>query len=502
MCFSPLFSFHNRYVANLTAVEGATGDAASLIARMEGTGMVTAYGQVPFSNISDRLWWVPNTTFDATLLDFGLRDPPGHTIVPADSESYERYYIDPSTMSINTRCFVAAGANVTTAVLPTGMVCDARDMVGVFDGPCTYNRWSGSSTFSFQGTHKESHDYSVACPVSPRPWFVASPIGSRPDLAGRAAWPPLTPLTVVCPALNKYLDDQRDAGTTPDGGQPVSQSPTCGLSVAATTGRFRDSNTCTEEGDASTLYCHHATLYYLDVYGRRTCSLEPRYVGIAVSPTADACVANHEGAGAGAHRLAYPIFDLASPYTTLPLSPALRAQAPPPPKLFRLPAVNVSNLPSIASPFSGQPYCDPSRQSVFGTPRQCGPGATSFIVDTVGAGDAFDNTTFPLFDAVNNTATRVILSLAPGTDNVTCASVWVRANGARASADEVVTLGVVFEVSAGPVLAADVGQNFPATVVDTFAGGGGGSQPTSTLSLSSVLPPGRSGAVPRFCGAS
>jgi hypothetical protein len=87
----------------------------------------------------------------------------------------------------------------------------------------------------------------------------------------------------------------------------------------------------------------------------------------------------------GVHRLAYPIFDLASPDTTLPLSPSLRAQAPAPvPKLFRLPAVNVSALPPIASPFTGKPYCGPARRTVFGVPRQCGRGATEFIVDTVG----------------------------------------------------------------------------------------------------------------------
>jgi hypothetical protein len=113
----------------------------------------------------------------------------------------------------------------------------------------------------------------------------------------------------------------------------------------------------------------------------------------------------------------------------------------------------------------------------------------------VGAGDLADNTTFPMFDAVNNTATRALLSLAPGTDNVTCAPEWVRADGTRAREGEVVTLGVMFVVTAGPVLAADIGHNYPGTAVDTFAGAG---PPTSTVSLVAALPPGSSGTVPRY----
>jgi hypothetical protein len=205
--------------------------------------------------------------------------------------------------------------------------------------------------------------------------------------------------------------------------------------------------------------------------------------------TADACVANYEGAGEGVHRLAYSIFDLKSPLTTVPLSPNLQ-NTPPPPKLFRLPAVNVTNLPSIPSPFTGEAFCGPARTTQYGVPRMCGPAATTFMVDTVGASAAADTTTFPLFDFVNNTATRVILSLAPGTDNVTCAPAWVRADGTRARADEVVTVGVTFVVSAGPVMATEVGQSFPGTVVDTFAGTG---PPTSTLSLSAALPAGAAG---------
>ena len=86
ICVSPaptsLFFFHNRYVASLTAVQGATVVAVSLIARIEGTGMRTAFGQVPLTNISDSLCLLPNTTFEASLREFGLRDPPGPDIVP------------------------------------------------------------------------------------------------------------------------------------------------------------------------------------------------------------------------------------------------------------------------------------------------------------------------------------------------------------------------------------------------------------------------------------
>ena len=485
-------------MANLTAVEGATGDAASLISRMEGTATLSALGQVPFSNFSDRFWWLPGTTFNASLRDFGLRHP---TVLPADSESHERYWIDRATMSVSTRCFAAAGANSTSARLPTGVVCDPDDLGALFDGPCVYHRWDGSSQFYFASKlgkdDPETHDYSVACPVQPRAWFLASKLGARPDLAGRGTWPPSTPLTVVCPALNKQMDDRSEPGFTSDDLKDVSDKATCGLSASATDGAFRSGNSCTEEQNASILFCHHALSFSLDIYAKRTCSAETVYKGEPVTPSVDLCLRDPAANSIpGAHRLAYPIFDLASPDTTLPLSPSLRAQAPAPvPKLFRLPAVNVSALPSIASPFTGQPYCGSERRTVFGVPRQCGPGATKFIVDTVGAGDAADVTTFPMLDAVNNTATRAVLSLAPGSDNVTCAPVWVRADGSRADPAEVVTQGVVFVVAAGPVLAADVGLSFPGTAVDTYAGAG---PPSSTLSLGGALPPGSTGVVPRY----
>jgi len=118
-------SSFTRYVANLTAVEGATGDAASLISRMEGSATLSALGQVSFSNFSDRLWWLPGTTFNASLRDFGLRHP---TVLPADGESHERYFVDRATTAVSTRCFAAAGANATSAGLPTGIVCDPDDL--------------------------------------------------------------------------------------------------------------------------------------------------------------------------------------------------------------------------------------------------------------------------------------------------------------------------------------------------------------------------------------
>ena len=171
--------------------------------------------------------------------DLGLRNPPGHDVVPADGESHERYFVDPNHASITTRCFVAAAANVTTASLPTGVVCHPGDMAGVFDGPCLYNRWDGSSDFKFAGAD-EMHDYSVVCPIQPRPWLLAS---SLQPSTGRA---PSTPLTVACPALNSY-HVTNSIYKTPNFSVPdnypdfkyVSNQAECGLSVAATTGGIR-----------------------------------------------------------------------------------------------------------------------------------------------------------------------------------------------------------------------------------------------------------------------
>ena len=539
-----------RYAANATAVDGATGDAASLVSRMEGATTLGLTGQSAFSNISDRFWWLPNTSFSATLRDFGLRRPGDHDVMPAHGFSTERYFIDPDHMSVDTRCFVAAAANATTAGLPTGIVCHSGDMAGVFDGPCIYHRWDGASTFDFVHAD-ESHDYTVTCPIAPRAWFVASKLGSRPAQAGPGPWPPATPLTVVCPALNKYFDDKGSAGEDGEYGRDetdpqkgVSNRATCGLSVHKTYGAFRDSNTCTGETDPSILYCHHAWTYRLDIYKKRTCSTEtqlgPGGKGqiIAVTPQADSCIRDPDAASnAAAHRLAYPIFNLSSPGTTLPLSPELQA-APPPPHLFRLPALNIHTLPSIASPFTGKDFCDETRLTRFGSPRRCGPGATEFIVDAVGANGAADHATFPMRDVVNNTATRAVLRFTPGSDNVTCtpvrnttrkegrtalamrggggeergsspppgptsspsvfhpshSQVWVRADGTMPPPGTVVTTGMLFTVAAGPVLSADADKDFVSTVVESRAGRG---RLTTTLSIEATLgnPPNSTAAV-------
>lgn len=139
--------------------------------------------------------------------------------------------------------------------------------------------------------------------------------------------------------------------------------------------------------------------------------------------------------------------------------------------LSRLPALDIRSIPRVASsPFTGEPYCETSSSGVqvnsWGVPTLCGSDMTRFMSDIVGSSlpDARDNTTWPRFDAVNNTATRVVMSLLDDGDTVTCEPEWVRADatrptpGTRWVAPSVVSK--VISVSAGPVSMADADVSY------------------------------------------
>ena len=91
------------------------------------------------------------------------------------------------------------------------------------------------------------------------------------------------------------------------------------------------------------------------------------------------------------------------------------------------------------SPFTGKSYCETSPSGLpvnsGGVPTLCGTDMTRFMSDIVGSSlpDARDNTTWPRFDSVNNTATRAVVSLLDDGDTVTCEPEWVRADGTRAA---------------------------------------------------------------------
>ena len=168
------------------------------------------------------------------------------------------------------------------------------------------------------------------------------------------------------------------------------------------------------------------------------------------------------------------------------------------PALSRLPALDIRSIPRMASsPFTGQPYCETSSSGVqvntWGVPTLCGSDMTRFLSDIVGSSlpDARDNTTWPRFDAVNNTATRAVVSLLDDGDTVTCEPEWVRADatrptpGTRWVAPSVVSK--VISVSAGPVSVADADISYPTVGVDLYFSAGPKSPPQTSVSLTKLL---------------
>ena len=165
----------------------------------------------------------------------------------------------------------------------------------------------------------------------------------------------------------------------------------------------------------------------------------------------------------------------------------------------RLPTIDIRSIPQVVSPFTGEPYCETSSNknglpvNSWGVPTLCGRDMTRFISDIAGSSlpDARDNTTWPRFDSVNNTATRAVISLLDDGDAVTCEPEWVRADGTRAvqggqwAAPSVVSK--VISVSAGPVSVADAEVNYPTVGTDLYSPAGPNSPPQTSVSLQKLL---------------
>ena len=118
---------------------------------------------------------------------------------------------------------------------------------------------------------------------------------------------------------------------------------------------------------------------------------------------------------------------------------------------------------------------------------------TRFIADIVGSGLAsltpFDATSWPPGDAVNNTATRVDIALAPDGDTVTCTPKWVRADGTSPAPPVVETVSKYVFVGTGPMNYDDKRSSYPSNGTDLYSTAGPNTPPLTSLSLKETLPP-------------
>lgn len=145
---------------------------------------------------------------------------------------------------------------------------------------------------------------------------------------------------------------------------------------------------------------------------------------------------------AGQGRMDWPFFSGA--YVGYPESPATRCYTPATPanQLPRLPVLDIKNIPVVTSPHTGKPYCTPDGKTRGGVkwrvPASCGHDATRAADYAIGSMlTAIDTTSWPVQDAVNNTASHVVVALAPDKDLVTCSPVgarrWVETRAQRRS---------------------------------------------------------------------
>ena len=129
---------------------------------------------------------------------------------------------------------------------------------------------------------------------------------------------------------------------------------------------------------------------------------------------------------------------------------------------------------------------------------------TRFIADVMGSGlgslTAFDAASWPPFDDVNSTATRVVISLALDGDTLTCTPKFVRADGTSPSPPVVETVSKYVFVATGPINYDDKRSSYPSNGTDLYATAGPGTPPLTSLSLKQTLPPSPTGnisALPR-----